>query len=1116
MKKFLSVLTSLFIIFSAVAPISAVADTLSDDIVILYTNDVHTYIDGPLSYDVISAVKKDLQKQYKYVFLADAGDHIQGTAYGSIDKGENIIKMMNMAKYDIATLGNHEFDYGMDGCLNAVRLADFPYVSANFYRQDNGSRSENVLDSLAMFDCGKEKLAMIGITTPETFEKSTTAYFQDENGNFIYGISGGNDGSELQKDVQAAIDEAKRQGATQIVALGHLGVDPSSQPWTSKETISAVCGLDAFIDGHSHSTVKSEVVKDKDGHDVILTQTGSYLDRIGIMAIDSKTDKITTDFIECEEILDTDGKTVIDYKLLSDTYNGTELIYDDSVREIKDNWISEIDRKLGEKIGSTDVVLDNYDKDGNRLVRSAETNSGDFAADALYYLFDNMGMDVDVAIMNGGGIRNVAITGDISYKLCKDMHTFGNIACLQRVSGKQILDALEWGARKLGTGENGGFLQVSGITYKIDSDILNTVKEDEIGTWIAGPDEYRVYDVKVYNKKTGTYEALDINSEYKLAGYNYTLRNLGDGYAMFLGAENILDYVMEDYMVLANYVKGFENGVIGATNSPLKLKYPNILLNYGTVYGSGRIKKASKANSSSLDEIVSVGGIRVTSENMDDVLNDGGSVKYDPETDTLTLTDATITNADGHGIYAYGINLTINGIDTEKDGSNAISGASSLESGLDEDGNEYTVQNHGCGIYVEGDGYGTNGGLTVRGSVGNIESNGGNGIFAYGDIKIKGSLGSIECTGSQSCGIVSDFGNIILEKAAAMGDVTSADYSAISCGKDVIISGKAADIKGCGNVGIHCVGGDVIIDGSVQDIFGNSCGIEAYSADEIGGSIAISGKIGEIGGAAVGIYTDGYLNISGIAKVSATDTTDPYSLAISAGKDIILPTQYEIVTNPDEYKINALHIDDSLRYTISDSSEKPVCSVTFSGFANPYDDVAVSDWFYNNIAYATVNGLFNGTSESIFEPNGNLTRAMLVTVLYRSENEPPVNKSVPFADVSQSEYYGNAVVWAKQNGIVFGISDNEFSPNTSITREDIAVIIFRYAQYKGISPSASSEKILDYTDFKAVSDYAVDGMSYCVSSGIIDGKSEVTLNPKEYATRAELAAILQRFAESNK
>ena len=584
-NKILSFFLSLAIAILFVSPITIFADgELSDDIVVLYTNDVHTYIDGQLSYDVISAIKKDLQKDYKHVILADAGDHIQGTAYGSMDKGESIIKLMNAAGYDVATLGNHEFDYNMSGCKNAIALAEFPYVSCNFYNEVGGVRGEAVLDSYVTFDCGSRKVAFVGITTPETFTKTTPAYFQDEDGNFIYGISGGEDGSNLQQDVQKAIDSAKSAGAATIIALGHLGVDPSSTPWTSRETISGTSGLDAFIDGHSHTIIKGETVKDKNGKDVVLTQTGEYFSRIGMMVIDSETGAISTDFIELS------GDDETGCSLASELYKGTSIISDETVKSIKDAWLKEIDDKLGQKIGTFEVTFDNYDSEGNRLVRGQETNSGDFTADALYYLFDSMDLDVDVAIMNGGGIRNTAVTGDVTYKTCKDMHPFGNVACLQTISGQQLLDVLEWGARRAGASEEGSFMHVAGITYKINTSIENTTVADEMDIWLSGPTAYRVHDVKVYNKATDKYEPLDLSAQYNLAGYNYTLRDLGGGFAMLNGAVNVLDYVSEDYMVLASYVKGFENGVVKAANSPLLAKYPGMLLDYSDVNGCGRIE----------------------------------------------------------------------------------------------------------------------------------------------------------------------------------------------------------------------------------------------------------------------------------------------------------------------------------------------------------------------------------------------------------------------------------------------------------------------------------------------------------------------------------------------
>ena len=559
MKKLLCVILVLSLLL---IPVSSAWATQTDDVVIFFTNDIHTYVDGTNTYSQLATLKKSVPG----ALLVDAGDHIQGTAYGSMDKGKTIIDLMNAVGYDLATLGNHEFDYTMEGTKDVLSWANFPYVSCNFVNVQGDTVLDQVLDSYKVFEVNGVKIAFIGITTPESFTKSTPAYFQDENGNYIYGIMGGEDGSELYAAVQTAIDAASAE-ADYVIALGHLGIDASSSPWTSKEVIANTTGLDAFIDGHSHSTIENEQVADKAGNPVLLTQTGEYLKAVGKMTISADGTITTT--------------------LLTDL---SAYEKDVAVAAIEDAWVAQIQEQLGQVIGSTELTFDNYDADGNRLVRKGETNTGDFAADALYYLFDNMGLDVDVAIMNGGGVRNKAITGELSYLTCKSIHTFGNVACLQTVTGQQLLDALEWGARQSPEVEVGGFLHVSGITYEIDATVTSSVQQDDKGVWVGGPtDGYRVKNVKVYNKETGVYEALDLNAKYNLAGYNYTLRDLGDGFAMFDGAVNVLDYVMEDYMVLANYVKGFENGVVGATNSPLLAKYPGMKLDYGTTSGSGRI-----------------------------------------------------------------------------------------------------------------------------------------------------------------------------------------------------------------------------------------------------------------------------------------------------------------------------------------------------------------------------------------------------------------------------------------------------------------------------------------------------------------------------------------------
>ena len=544
------------------------------DVTILYTNDVHTYIDKQspkLTYAAIADLKQSYQNAGKDVLLVDAGDHVQGTAYGSMDEGASIIKLMNAAGYDVATPGNHEFDYGMDRAKAIMKEADFPYLSCNWVDLRTTLR---VLPSVKVFVRGGRRIAFVGVTTPETFTKSTPAYFMDKaQRKYIYDIQGGEDGKKLYDAVQKAIDKAKLL-ADVVIGLGHLGVDPSSSPWTSEEVIAHTSGFDAFIDGHSHTVMENKQVQDASGKAVTLTQTGSYFANVGEMTI-AADGTITTKLIPTHEGMDA------------------------GIAAMQTGWVNTVDDMLGEKIAVGDS--DFYVSDpatGKRRIRSAETNLGDFVADGIYTYFNEVEkLHCDLAIMNGGGIRADVPAGDWTFKTCKQVSPFGNVACLMSVTGKQIQDALEFAARFAGEGgkENGGFLQVAGATYEIHTNIPNTVQTDEKNVWIgSATGTPRVQNVKIYDKASGSYLPLDPGATYALAGMNYTLRNLGDGFAMFDGAELIKDYVSEDYLVMSTYAMIFDGADaaglphLSSANSPLAA-YPGYLLNYEQPYGAGRI-----------------------------------------------------------------------------------------------------------------------------------------------------------------------------------------------------------------------------------------------------------------------------------------------------------------------------------------------------------------------------------------------------------------------------------------------------------------------------------------------------------------------------------------------
>lgn len=505
------------------------------DIVILYTNDAHCGIEDGMGYQGLSAAKRALLAAGNKVLLVDNGDAVQGDTIGTLSKGEYIIDIMNKLGYDVATPGNHEFDYGMDQFNKLVEKADFDYISCNFVDKDGNA----VLKPYIIKEVDGVKIAFVGISTPKTITTSTPTYFQDGNGNYIYGFMQDDTGEKLYAAVQSAVDAARKEGAKYVIAMAHLGIEADCQPWTSSDVIVNTSGIDVVLDGHSHSTIAGDIVKNKEGKDVILTSTGTKLANIGCLTITA------------------DGK-------LSST-----LINDDGVGET----ISEIKKGYEEMVNtvvaSTKVELTVNDPvSGERMVRRQETNLGDLCADAYRAM-----SGADIAVVNGGGIRVSIPAGDITYGQIIAVHPFGNEMCVVEATGQQILDALEMGARNA-PGECGGFLQVSGMSYEIDLNVEPTVEVNADGMFTGVSGEYRVKNVKVGD------EPLDLAKTYTLASHNYMLKSAGDGMAMFQGCTLLQDSVMIDNQVLINYIVDVLGGVVGE--------------DYADPYGQGRITVIEK------------------------------------------------------------------------------------------------------------------------------------------------------------------------------------------------------------------------------------------------------------------------------------------------------------------------------------------------------------------------------------------------------------------------------------------------------------------------------------------------------------------------------------------
>ncbi len=554
MKKLLGLLLALAMLlgcFSAVAEDAAPA--LTKDLVILFTSDVHCGIDQGFGYAGLYAVKKQMEKSYN-VLLVDDGDSIQGEPVGTMTKGEAIINLMNAVGYDVAIPGNHEFDYGMDNFLSLTKQANFPYVSSNFTYKD-----ELVFPAYVIKEVEGLKVAFVGITTPESITKSTPKYFQDENGNYVYGFMEDGTGEKLYAGVQSAVDAARAEGADYVIAIAHLGNEATSSPYTYADVLGNTTGIDAMVDGHSHDTDQL-VMKNKNGEDVIRAACGTKLEGIGYVTISAKDGSLSYG-------LYTWHNSVAAPKLL-----GIENEASEAVSAATD----ELNKKLATVVAKTAVdltITDPTAKDENgtaiRIIRNAETNLGDLCADAYK---DQSG--ADIAFVNGGGIRVSIAAGDITLNDILKVHPFGNEMCVIEVTGQQVLDALEFGARNT-PGECGGFLQVAGLTYEIHTYIESSCTTDDKGMFTGVTGEYRVKNVKVAG------EDLDLTKTYTLASHNYMLLDSGDGMSMFAGSKVLQKSVKLDNQVLMDYIVDTLGGVVGEA--------------YADPYGQGRIVAVSEA-----------------------------------------------------------------------------------------------------------------------------------------------------------------------------------------------------------------------------------------------------------------------------------------------------------------------------------------------------------------------------------------------------------------------------------------------------------------------------------------------------------------------------------------
>lgn len=506
---------------------------LSDDIIILFTNDVHCRIMENIGYDGLSLYKKELKKKYKTVLTVDTGDAIQGGAIGLLSKGVDIINIMNLVGYDVANLGNHEFDYGVEQLKKLSNILNCNYICANCCYLKNKT---SLFPPYKIITIDSErKIAFIGIDTPQTISKTILNSFLDEDGKLVYDFLTGNNGIELFDTIQNYINEVRLKGANYVVILAHLGNGRDPMEWyTSDNLISHITGVDLLLDGHSHLVYNSFSL-DKNGNKVPIIQTGDKLQNVGIIKL-IKNGKILTEIIsEIPEPLIEENALLVK-------------------RKHKERWIDlEMKNKLEDIIHQYDDILNeiigysNLDFFINES-RLDECTLCNIIVDAIRYVGN-----ADCSLINAGTVRNNIYKGTITYNNLLDVLPFYGYIFIKEVKGIDILDALEFGVSNLPNMAQ-KFPQVSGITFDVDTSIKSTVEIDENGLFVKVKGKRRVSGVLINGVK------LDLEKKYKISLTDF-ISNGGDGYSMFSKYDVIYDTLKSDNQAFYLYLQKF-NGTI--------------------------------------------------------------------------------------------------------------------------------------------------------------------------------------------------------------------------------------------------------------------------------------------------------------------------------------------------------------------------------------------------------------------------------------------------------------------------------------------------------------------------------------------------------------------------
>ena len=513
----------------------------SDDIIIMHLNDVHCGVNDTIGYDGFVLYRDELKKKNPNIITVDVGDHIQGGTMGSISEGSAIIDIMNKVGFDVAILGNHEFDYGTEQLSKLKQNITSNYISSNFCYKKNKT---TVFDPYKIIEIGGKKIGFIGVLTPLTFSKTYLSALKDSDGEAIYDFLTGNNTQELYDRVQKYINEVKNdKGADYVIILTHIGMD--IEQYTSNELLSKLENVDAVLDGHTH-LIYNTTSKDKNNKDIHISQTGTKLQSIGKLII-KKNGNISSEIIEDIPEPDDKSNAIQINRGRKDRWVNKEM-YDFLNDKFKD-YEDELNIQYG--YSDNDLIIRPEGTTDSRYIycRYQECSVGNLVADA----FKSVG-NSDISIVNGGAVRNSLRKGNLTRAQIMEVSPFFNNIIVKEVPGQCILDALEHGTAQCPE-PAGGFPQVSGLTFDLDNGINSTVETDANGLFVNITGKRRVSNVKVNG------ENLVSDKLYKVSISDF-VGNGGDGYTMFDKYDVYNESLFTDTDAVAYFIKNDLKGEI--------------------------------------------------------------------------------------------------------------------------------------------------------------------------------------------------------------------------------------------------------------------------------------------------------------------------------------------------------------------------------------------------------------------------------------------------------------------------------------------------------------------------------------------------------------------------